>query len=157
MFRQSLILLTLIALTLGAARTVSAHCEVPCGIYADQHRFEAMLEDVATIQKAMAQIAELNKKQDDALAANQLARWVATKESHATHIQHVIAQYFMAQRLKPADPADAAAWGSYVEKLTKSHAVMRAAMKCKQSTDTAHADATRNAILAFHKAYEGKK
>jgi nickel superoxide dismutase len=157
MFRQSLIVLTLLALTLGAARTVSAHCEVPCGIYADQHRFESMLEDTATIQKAMAQIAELNKKGDDALAANQLARWVATKESHATHIQHVIAQYFMSQRLKPADPADADAWSAYVGKLTSAHAVMRAAMKCKQSVDPAHAEAARKAILAFHKAYEGKK
>ena len=116
-----------------------------------------MLEDVATIQKAMAQIAELNQKKDDALAANQLARWVATKESHATHIQQVIAQYFMSQRLKPADPADADAWNAYVSKLTKAHVVMRAAMKCKQSVDPAHAEAARKAILEFHKAYEGKK
>lgn len=156
MFRKSLIVLALIALALGTTRTVRAHCEVPCGIYADQHRFESMLEDVATIQKAMGQIAELNKKPDDALAANQLSRWVATKETHATHVQHVIAQYFMSQRLKPADPADADAWSAYVGKLTKAHAVMRAAMKCKQSVDAAHSDAARKAILAFHKAYEGK-
>ena len=32
--------------------TVYAHCQVPCGIYGDQLRFEQMLEDTKTITKA---------------------------------------------------------------------------------------------------------
>ena len=125
-----------------------AHCEVPCGIYGDQQRFEAMLEDHKTVLKAMAQIQAL-AGEEDAQSHNQLARWVANKESHATRIQHTIAQYFMAQRIKANDP-------KYVDKLTKSHAVMVAAMKCKQTVDTKAADTLKAAILAFHKAYEGK-
>ncbi|MHC4549373.1 MAG: superoxide dismutase [Ni] [Planctomycetota bacterium] len=134
---------------LGIQRLAVAHCEVPCGIYGDQQRFEAMLEDHTTILKAMAQVTALAGK-EDGLSHNQLARWVANKEKHATQIQHTIAQYFMTQRIKPADP-------QYVDKLTGAHAVMLAAMKCKQSVDTAHADALRAAILAFHRTYEGRK
>lgn len=135
-------------LALGIQPRAAAHCEVPCGIYADQQRFEAMLEDHLTVRKAMEQINELAGK-DDAQSMNQLARWVSTKESHATQTQHVIAQYFMTQRIKPDDP-------KYVEKLTTAHAVMIAAMKCKQTVDTAGADTLRESILAFHKAYAGK-
>ena len=141
--------LVLCLLTLGGSRVADAHCEVPCGIYADQRRFEHMLEDTATITKAMGQITALAGK-TDAQSANQLVRWVNTKETHATDTQHVIAQYFMAQRLKPK-------MDGYVLKLTTAHAVIRAAMKCKQSTKTEDADALKAAVLAFHKAYEPKK
>ena len=36
-----------------------AHCEVPCGIYADQRRFEEMLEDQQTISKSIDAIREI--------------------------------------------------------------------------------------------------
>lgn len=125
------------------------HCEVPCGIYGDQRRFESMLEDTETIAKAAAQIIELSSK-DDALSHNQLARWVATKETHATNIQQTISQYFMTQRIKP----DAE---GYVKKLTAAHAVMVAAMKTKQGVDAELATKLESSIKAFYEAYEGKK
>lgn len=128
---------------------VYAHCQVPCGVYGDQRRFETMLEDTATIAKGMAQITELSAKSDP-LSHNQLARWVATKESHASNIQKIIAEYFMTQRIKPT--AD-----GYMKKLPAAHAVMVAAMKCKQSVDPANAAALKKSILAFYEAYEGKK
>lgn len=126
---------------------VAAHCEVPCGIYDDGARFAAMKEDQATIAKAIAQIVE-TAGTHDATGHNQLARWVSTKEAHATNTQHVIAQYFMTQRLKP----DAE---HYVEKLTAAHTVMVAAMKCKQSADPAMAEALLAAITKFEAAYAG--
>lgn len=128
---------------------VYAHCQVPCGVYGDQRRFETMLEDTTTIAKGMAQIAELSTKSDP-LSHNQLARWVATKETHASNIQEIIADYFMTQRIKPT--AD-----GYVKKLSSAHAVMLAAMKCKQTVDPADAEALKTSILAFYEAYEGKK
>ena len=55
-------LLSILTVTLLIpSQFVAAHCEVPCGIYADQLRFEQMLEDQTTIAKAvmsMEQIAE---------------------------------------------------------------------------------------------------
>ena len=136
-------------LPFSTARVADAHCEVPCGIFADQMRFEKMLEDAATMKKAMIQIGQLAGK-TDAQSINQAVRWVNTKEEHAKETQHVIAQYFMAQRIKPTQK-------NYVERLTTAHAVMTAAMKCKQTTDPAKADALKAAIMAFHKAYAGDK
>jgi len=141
--------LTALACTLGFQGAASAHCEVPCGIYTDQLRFESMLEDQKTIHKAMTRIQALSGK-TDAQSRNQLARWIATKEDHATRTQGVIAQYFMTQRIKAKDP-------KYVGKLTAAHAVMVAAMKCKQTVDTKKADALKTAVLSFYEAYEGKK
>ena len=143
-----------VAALLASGRTAQAHCEVPCGIYADQLRFQQMLEDQTTIAKAIAQINELAEK-DDALSHNQLARWVSTKESHATNTQHIIAQYFMTQRIKPG--ADDAANKAYVKKLVAAHKVLQAAMKCKQTVDTDNAAALEKAILDLYRAYEGKE
>ena len=146
--RRGVIALTAVLLTsLGAVRFAQAHCEVPCGIYDDQLRFQQMLEDAATIEKAMGQIGELAEKHG-AQELNQLVRWVDTKEHHATATQQVIAQYFMTQRIKTKDQ-------TYIKRLTAAHAVLQAAMKCKQTTDPANAKALRKTILAFHKIYEG--
>jgi len=143
--------LVLATVLIGAAflpmAYLAAHCEVPCGIYDDGARFIEMKEDQATIAKAIAQIKELAGTHD-ATGHNQLARWVATKESHATKTQHVIAQYFMTQKIKP----DAE---HYVEKLTAAHSVLVAAMKCKQSADPAMAEALKVAITKFEVAYVG--
>lgn len=136
---------------LGAATLASeaaAHCQVPCGIYGDQRRFDEMLEDTETITKAIGQIGELSGTHD-ATGHNQLARWVATKEDHATNVQRIIGDYFMAQRIKSDDAA-------YGEKLMASHKVMVAAMKAKQGADPQTADDLKKAILDFYKAYAGK-
>ena len=131
------------------ASTVFAHCQVPCGIYGDQLRFEKMLEDERTISKAQLQLNELA---DDPSVQdiNQMARWVMTKEQHAQQIQDTIAAYFMAQRIKP----DAA---NYDVSLKAAHKVMVAAMKCKQSADAATAKALEEAIYDLYRAYEGKE
>jgi nickel superoxide dismutase len=137
----------------SSSRGASAHCEVPCGIFDDPARFAEMLEDAATISKAMAQVNDLAGKQDGQ-SLNQLVRWVTTKEEHAAHTMDLIGQYFMAQRIKPAQ--DEAGNARYVQLLTSAHAVMRQAMLCKQTTDGEAAKALVSAIEAFRKAYEAK-
>ena len=133
---------------------VALHCQVPCGIYTDQLRFEMMLEDTKTIDKAISQIAELtNKMQNgelDPMTVNQSTRWVTTKEDHASHIQEVIAQYFLAQRIK-SDNAE------YTNQLITAHKVIVAAMKTKQAADPATAEALKASILDLYRAYEGKE
>ena len=86
---------------------VRAHCEIPCGIYGDEARFTAMLEDVQTIEKSMNEINKLSM--EDKVNYNQIVRWVNNKEQHADHIREVVAQYFMAQRIKEPAAGDAAA------------------------------------------------
>ncbi len=147
--KRILLSCTMLTLLFTSARLAQAHCEVPCGIYADQMRFEQMLEDTKTIAKAIAQINDLAGK-GDAQSANQLGRWIATKEQHATNTQHIIAQYFMTQRIKADKPG-------YDAKLKSAHAVMVAAMKTKQSADAATAETLKKAIFDFYRAYEGKE
>ena len=130
------------------------HCEVPCGIYADQLRFQQMLEDTATIAKAIGAINEfaggLENSPPSGKTINQANRWVTTKENHATNTQHIISQYFLTQRIK-ADHKD------YVGQLATSHRVLVAAMKCKQDSDPATAEALKTAIYDLYRAYEGKE
>ena len=146
---KNLLLSCLFSFVLLSADLLFGHCQVPCGIYADQHRFEQMLEDQTTIEKATKLIQELSGKKD-AQSQNQLIRWISTKETHADSIQKIIAQYFMTQRLKSADP-------KYVDKLTKAHSVMVLAMKCKQTADLKNTADLKSAIMNFHKSYEFKK
>ena len=138
-----------VAVVCAFVSIASAHCQVPCGIYGDQLRFEQMLEDEHTISKAQLQLNELTSDVD-AQAVNQLARWAMTKEDHATKIQRCIADYFMAQRIKPDDP-------EYGKKLMAAHAVIVNAMKCKQSADPATAKALEKSIFDLYRAYEGKE
>ena len=152
MKKSALLVLAAFVLLLGSTRAADAHCEVPCGIYDDPARFDSMLEDTATVEKSIKLIHDLSTPHDgtaDALRMNQLVRWVNTKESHATRIMETIGQYFMAQRIKPAAK-------NYVDLLKTSHAVITAAMKCKQTVDPRNAAALRAAIVAFQKAYEAK-
>lgn len=149
MTRRLTTVAVLVIACLVVTRYAMAHCQVPCGVYGDQRRFETMLEDTQTIAKGIAQINELASK-SDALSKNQLTRWVNTKEDHASNTQKIIAEYFMTQRIKPGSD-------NYGNKLMKAHAVMVAAMKCKQTADPASAKALQGAIYAFYEAYEGKK
>ena len=135
------------------AATVAPHCEVPCGIYADQMRFEMMLEDTATIAKAITNVNEFATglaNGPSAKSINQTTRWITTKEDHATNIQHIVSQYFLTQRIK-SDHKD------YTGQLATAHRVMVAAMKCKQDADPATAETLKKAILELYTAYEGKE
>ena len=132
------------------ASIAMAHCQVPCGIYGDQLRFEQMLEDEHTISKAQLQINELAGGERSAQSINQAVRWVKTKEEHAAKIQETIASYFLAQRIKPGTDG-------YSKKLMAAHAVIIAAMKCKQSADPETAKALEKSIFDLYRAYEGKE
>jgi nickel superoxide dismutase len=142
-------------LLLASPHIAGAHCQVPCGIYDDAARLEAMREDATTIEKALRNIAELSAK-TDAQSANQLVRWIHTKEAHASHIIEVVSTYFLTQKVKPVT-AGAEGRSEYLSKLADHHAVMTAAMKCKQGTTPELVDALRTALdaLAAHYSSEG--
>lgn len=140
---RSLLVLTLAgAGSLALASPASAHCQIPCGIYDDAMRIDRMREDAATIEKAVKSLADLTPARS-ALDLNQAARWVAVKEDHASRIIETTSEYFLTQKLKPASGAERAA---YLETLADHHALMRAAMKTKQTVDP---DAVRDLRAAI--------
>lgn len=132
------------------------HCQVPCGIYGDQMRIQMLMEDCATIEKGMAQIAEL--EQAEPKNYNQIVRWVTTKDEHAQKIQQTCLDYWLAQRIKaPAAGADEAASGKYARQLQLMHGIIVSAMKCKQTLDAANVAAIREQATAFSQTYFSKE
>lgn len=140
-----LVVCALVGYGLAAPASGFAHCQVPCGIYDDAARVEAMLEDAATVEKAAKMIAELAGK-TDAQSQNQLVRWVMNKEQHAQNIIATISDYFLTQRVKPNQK-------DYSERLEKHHAVIIAAMKAKQNADGKYAKILRESIEALRPYY----
>lgn len=141
--------LALAAVFTFTAQQANAHCQVPCGIFSDQVEFEKMLEAQTTIAKANVEMAKLIEE-DTPLAVNQATRWIMTKEDHCAKIIASVAEYFMAQRIKP----DAE---NYEKALLAAHATMRAAMKAKQDPSAEVAEALKESIFDLYRAYEGKE
>lgn len=127
------------------AAQARAHCQIPCGIYDDHARVHQIREDITTIEKAVTGINELAGK-TDAQSQQQLIRWVTNKEKHATKIQRTVADYFLTQVVKPADTADKDAYSKYLLKLADHHAVLVAAMKCKQNATMDAVNALKAAV-----------
>lgn len=145
------VFLTIVAaaavLTAALPGTSRAHCQIPCGIYDDHARVVSMLEDAATIEKSVALITELSGKADPQ-SQNQLVRWVMNKEQHAQNIISAISDYFLTQRVKPAQE-------DYAERLAKHHAVIIAAMEAKQNADMGNVNTLKSCIkelLAYYPA-----
>lgn len=142
------------ALAFVAAKTALPHCQIPCGIYGDDTRFDLMLEHVATIEKSMKQIESLQKQEQP--NANQLVRWVENKEAHAGELAQIVTAYFMAQRVKPVSSEEKVAHQKYVQQVTLLHQILVRTMKAKQTTDQAHCAGLRELIDEFKKSYSGK-
>lgn len=130
------------------------HCEIPCGIYGDRERVEMIEEHITTIEKSMDMIIKLSK--EDNIDYNQLVRWVNNKEAHATHIQDIVFQYFMTQRIIPVDARSGAAWEKYNRELHLLHMLAIASMKSKQTTDLVYIKQMRELVSDFSTSYFGK-
>jgi hypothetical protein len=136
--------------TTPAVHTVAPlHCQVPCGIYGDKMRIDMLMEDCATIEKAMTTLQAMDAEESP--SKNQMVRWVMTKEQHAQSIQDTVAAYWLAQRVKA--PKDAAGSDKYHAQLKSMHQITVAAMKCKQTTDKSHVSALRKAASEFSAGY----
>lgn len=131
---------------LGWSQQAAAHCQVPCGIYDDHARIHTIREHITTVSKAVKQISALSKK-SDAQSKNQLVRWINTKEAHAEKIIRIVSDYFLTQKIKSVG-AKSKAYAGYLLKLARHHAVMRAAMKVKQTVSS-------KAVAGLSKAVDG--
>ncbi|HFA51791.1 MAG TPA: superoxide dismutase [Bacteroidetes bacterium] len=136
---------------INALEDDDVHCEVPCGIYGDSLRIQMIEEHIRTIEKAMNKINEISKS--DSPNYNQLVRWVMNKEEHAKKIQHIVSQYFLHQRIKLTDPANAKKYARYVKHLTHLHEIAVYAMKCKQTTDLKNIVKIKTAVDDFERSY----
>ena len=120
------------------------HCEIPCGIYDDAMRIKLIAEHIATIEKSMNMIKDLDQVEQK--NTNQQVRWVMNKEDHANRLQEVVTQYFLTQRIKPDQK-------NYQDMLTQLHQMLIAAMKAKQTVDLANVTELNRLLKEFEKLY----
>lgn len=106
----------------------------------------------------MKQIMELSRAKDKNY--NQIVRWVNNKEKHANHIQHIVYQYFMTQRVKLIDEKNTKEYKKYVTQITLLPEMLIHAMKTKQTTNLANVEKLKSLLASFRTNYfswEGKK
>ncbi len=139
---KNIISIILMVVTSGI---LSAHCQVPCGIYDDAARVVNLHEDMMTIRKSIKKIKDLSVGESSPQKMNQLVRWINTKEEHAQHIQEVILNYFLAQRIKPKEKGETG-YKKYVSLTTTCQKIIFHAMKCKQNSDVSHLDILKRQI-----------
>ncbi len=144
---RSALTLAVAAALLTSASEARAHCQIPCGIYDDHNRVHQLREDTTTIAKSVKELGALAGK-TDAQSLNQAVRWVMNKDAHAEKIIRTISDYFLTQKLPPPPASDKKGYAAYLEKLARHHAVMVAAMKCKQSGKA-------DSVKALEKAIDG--
>ncbi len=144
-YSNTLIFIFAIIMNLFSVQLLSAHCQIPCGIYDDHLRLQTMLEDAKTIEKSMNMIEELTGKVD-AQSQNQMIRWVMNKERHAQNIISTISDYYLTQRVKPSQE-------DYLKRLENHHKVIIGAMKAKQKVDVTLVNNLRESIEELKEYY----
>ena len=144
-------ILIILAVYVLSTQSLWAHCQIPCGIYTDNMRFEMIKEDITTIEKSMNQIKNLSM--ENPINYNQLVRWISNKDEHAAKIQEIVDSYFLTQRIKPTDPGNEEAFKDYTNKVVILHQLLFYAMKCKQTTDLAHVEKLRALLEDFYNVY----
>jgi nickel superoxide dismutase len=150
---KNLVSAAVFAILISASLPAGAHCQMPCGIYADEMRVQMIEEDLTTIEKAMQQIVALGK--ESPVNYNQLVRWVNTKEEHGQNIQELVSGYFLAQRIKAPAEVEGVPFELYTRQLMILHSMLIEAMKCKQTTDLGHVEALRVLVREFRSSYLG--
>ena len=113
------VVVSLAVLMMALQMPLSAHCQIPCGIYGDETRFKLMAEHITTIEKSMKLIDSLGKKSP--VNYNQIVRWTVNKESHAAELSQMLNDYFLAQRIKHPGKGDKAKYRKYLESLEIIH------------------------------------
>ena len=148
---KKFVLATVLVSAVIFASMAYPHCQIPCGIYGDQMRFDMIAEHITTIEKSMRLITELSGQ--DKPNMNQIVRWVQNKDKHADELSEIVTHYFMAQRLKLPPEGDVKAHDEYVKQLTLLHKMLVYAMKTKQTTDLEHVEKLRSTLAEFRDAY----
>lgn len=148
--RKTTLLLSILisAFWCGASLPAFGHCQIPCGIYDDYARIQAMLEDAATVKKSIRLIVELANK-NDPQSQNQRVRWIMNKEKHAQNIIDAISNYFLTQRVKLDQE-------NYPERPVKHHTVIISAMKTKQHLDEKYVSQLKKSIETLMPYYPKK-
>lgn len=131
---------------------LSAHCQMPCGIYHDDMVFDQIDQYVETMYKAIS-ILKDNKSQTPR-DRNEFTRWVLQKETASDEVADTITTFFLQQKIKPGEQ-------DTIKRITAAHKLLFLLVGIKQNVDLAiveeFADQWEKFKLMFHvEGYECK-
>jgi nickel superoxide dismutase len=81
--------------------SLMAHCQMPCGIYHDELVFNQIDQYIETMYKGITELN--NSKFSTPFERNNFIRWVKLKDSASDEIANLITEYFLQQKIKPAE------------------------------------------------------
>lgn len=118
--------------------SLSAHCQMPCGIYHDGMVFDQIDQYVETMVKGVTVLQENEFKTYQ--ERNEFVRWVHNKERMSNECADLLTTYFLQQKIKPNEPDTA-------QKLESCHKLLFTLVQIKQTVDL-------KAVSAFDNEWE---
>lgn len=120
-----------ICLVLCYQAVLTAHCQMPCGIYHDNMVFDEIDQYVETMYKGMTELSEHDARTSK--EKNNFVRWVLEKENESDNIANLITAYFLQQKIKPGEDETA-------KRLASAHKLLFMLMQIKQNVDRKFVD-----------------
>lgn len=106
--------------------SLSAHCQMPCGIYHDEMVFNQIDQYIETMYKGITELK--NSKFSNPLERNNFIRWVSLKDSASDEMANLITEYFLQQKIKPGEP-------DTTKRLVSAHKMLFELTAIKQNVD----------------------
>lgn len=106
--------------------SLSAHCQMPCGIYHDEMVFNQIDQYIETMYKGITELK--HNKFSNLAERNNFIRWITLKESSSDEIADLITQYFLQQKIKPGEP-------DTVKRLVSAHKLLFELTAIKQNVE----------------------
>lgn len=114
------------AVFLSSSGLVSAHCQMPCGIYHDDMVFDQVDQYAETMYKGITVMNE--SKFSSVKDKNEFVRWVIQKENETNEVANLLLTYFIQQKIKPGEE-------DTLKKLTSVHKLLFLLVQIKQNAD----------------------
>lgn len=132
--------------------SVSAHCDIPCGIY-DPHMAQISAQTVVRMHQLIADLERPGPDADPAAFAayaNSIARYVAVKEEHAELCKHEV-RIIWADYFKPEHLAD------HPDLHTNVWNILKLGSAVRQKVDMKAAEDLLAAVQEFAEAFWATK
>lgn len=105
---------------------LSAHCQMPCGIYHDDMVYDQVDQYAETMYKGIAVMND--SKFQTVKERNEFVRWTMQKEAASDETASLLTKYFLQQKIKPGEPDTA-------KRLESLHKLLFLLVAIKQNTD----------------------
>lgn len=106
--------------------SLTAHCQMPCGIYHDDMVFDQIDQYVETMVKGISVLSE--SKFQTLQERNECIRWIYQKENSSNETAHLICSYFLQQKIKPNEE-------DTTKRVLSAHKLLFLLVQIKQTAD----------------------